>query len=86
MHTPFQSERFTLHQLADGVYAAIATELGAVFSNARLVDLGEQILVFDAFENPIAAEDLWVALLNQLAEGKAKTFIPRHGPLSGMFK
>ena len=41
MHTPFQSEHFTLHQLADGVYAAIATELGAGFSNAGLVDLGE---------------------------------------------
>ena len=36
----------------------IATEGGAGFSNAGLVDLGDQTLVFDAFENPQAAEDL----------------------------
>ena len=58
MNDLFQSEHFTLHQLADGVYAAIATELGAGFSNAGLVDLGEQTLVFDAFENHLAAADL----------------------------
>jgi len=52
------SEHFTLHQLADGVYAAIATELGAGFSNAGLIDLGDQTLVFDAFENPQAAAHL----------------------------
>jgi cyclase len=58
MTTPFQSEHFTLHTLTEGVYAAIATEEGAGFSNAGLVDLGDQTLVFDAFENPRAAEDL----------------------------
>jgi glyoxylase-like metal-dependent hydrolase (beta-lactamase superfamily II) len=63
-NTPFQSEHFTLHQLAGGVYAAIATELGAGFSNAGLIDLGEQTLVFDAFENPLAAEDLLQASLH----------------------
>ena len=55
------SEHFTLHQLADGIYAAIATESGAGFSNAGLIDLGNQVLVFDAFENPQAAEDLLIA-------------------------
>ncbi len=54
----WEYEHFTLHQLADGVYAAIATELGAAFSNAGLVDLGDQTLIFDAFENPQPAEDL----------------------------
>jgi len=44
--------------LAGGVYAAIATELGAGYSNAGLIDLGGQTLIFDAFENPLAAEDL----------------------------
>lgn len=53
-----ESEHFTLHTLADGVYAAIATEGGAAFSNAGLIDLGDLTLVFDAFENPQAAEDL----------------------------
>jgi glyoxylase-like metal-dependent hydrolase (beta-lactamase superfamily II) len=52
------SEHFTLHQLADGIYAAVATESGAGFSNAGLIDLGDQVLVFDSFENPQAAEDL----------------------------
>lgn len=63
-NTPFISEHFTLHQLAGGVFAAIATELGAGFSNAGLIDLGEQTLVFDAFENPLAAEDLLQASLH----------------------
>jgi len=34
------SEYFDLHQLAEGVYAAIAIEGGAAFSNAGIVDLG----------------------------------------------
>jgi cyclase len=61
MITPFQSQHFTLHTLTEGVYAAIATEGGAGFSNAGLMDLGEQTLVFDAFENPQAAEERLVA-------------------------
>lgn len=32
----WESEHFQLHPLAEGVYAAIATELGAGFSNAGL--------------------------------------------------
>jgi UDP:flavonoid glycosyltransferase YjiC (YdhE family) len=36
MNTPFQSEHFNLHTLTEGVYAAIATEDGAGFSNAGL--------------------------------------------------
>jgi len=40
------------------VYAAIATEGGAPFSNAGLIDLGDRTLIFDSFENPQAAEDL----------------------------
>ena len=53
----WKHEHFTLHQLADGVYAAIATELGAAFSNAGLIDLGGQTLVFDAFENPVPCQN-----------------------------
>jgi cyclase len=63
MSNQIKSEHFTLHQLADGVYAAIATEGGAAFSNAGLIDLGDQTLVFDAFETPQAAEDLLNASL-----------------------
>jgi glyoxylase-like metal-dependent hydrolase (beta-lactamase superfamily II) len=58
MHSSFQSEHFVLHFLAEGMYAAIATEMGAGYSNAGLIDLGGRTLVFDAFENPLAAEDL----------------------------
>lgn len=55
------SEHFELKQLAKGVYAAIATEDGGAFSNAGIVDLGDQTLIFDAFETPQAAKDLRVA-------------------------
>jgi glyoxylase-like metal-dependent hydrolase (beta-lactamase superfamily II) len=52
------SEHFTLEELAEGVYAAIAIEGKAAFSNAGIVDLGDRTIVFDAFEAPIAAQDL----------------------------
>jgi cyclase len=55
------SEHFELHQLAEGVYAAIAIEGGAAFSNAGIVDLGGRTLIFDTFENPKAAIDLRAA-------------------------
>ncbi len=52
------SEHFKLEQLADGVYAAIALPGRKAFSNGGIVDLGDQTLVFDAFETPAAAGDL----------------------------
>jgi glyoxylase-like metal-dependent hydrolase (beta-lactamase superfamily II) len=52
------SRHFDLHQLAKGVYAAIATPDGAAYSNAGIVDLGDQTLIFDTFEAPQAAADL----------------------------
>ena len=55
------SEHFDLHQLANGVYAAIATPGGAAYSNAGIVDLGDQTLIFDTFETPQAAADLRAA-------------------------
>jgi glyoxylase-like metal-dependent hydrolase (beta-lactamase superfamily II) len=53
-----QSKHFKLEKLADGVYAAIATDSGYAVSNAGIVDLGEKTLIFDTFINPLAAEDL----------------------------
>ena len=41
------SEHFVLYQLAEGIYAAIAIEGGAAFSNAGIVDLGGHTLIFD---------------------------------------
>ena len=52
------SEHFELEQLADGVYAALASPGGQAFSNGGIVDLGDQTIVFDAFETPAAAADL----------------------------
>jgi glyoxylase-like metal-dependent hydrolase (beta-lactamase superfamily II) len=57
-HSLPKSEHFELHQLAEGVYAAVATEGGAAFSNAGIIDLGDQTLIFDTFDTPIAAQDL----------------------------
>ncbi len=50
MKIDFESGHFTLHTLAEGVYAAIATEGGAGFSNAGLIDLGECTLFLRTLE------------------------------------
>ncbi len=55
------SDHFVLHPLADGAYAAVATDVGAAYSNAAIVDLGGQTLILDTFESPLAAADLRVA-------------------------
>jgi cyclase len=56
--TLFKSEHFELEQLTDGIYAAIASPGGQASSNGGIVDLGDQTVVFDAFETPAAAADL----------------------------
>jgi len=71
------SEHFELHQLAEGVYAAIAIEGGAAFSNAGVVDLGSRTLIFDTFENPKAAIDLRAAA-EQLTRRPASYVIISH--------
>ena len=52
------SKHFTLQELAKGVFAAIAIDGGAAICNAGVVDLGGQLLVFDTFLTPQAAQDL----------------------------
>jgi glyoxylase-like metal-dependent hydrolase (beta-lactamase superfamily II) len=54
----FHSDHFTIHKLADGVYAAIATNGGYAICNAGIVDLGDATLVFDPFMTIQAAQDL----------------------------
>jgi glyoxylase-like metal-dependent hydrolase (beta-lactamase superfamily II) len=54
----FTSAHFQLHQLADGIFAAIHRDGGAAQSNAGIIDLGDQVLVFDTFIAPAAAADL----------------------------
>ncbi|MBC7877406.1 MAG: MBL fold metallo-hydrolase [Anaerolineales bacterium] len=53
-----QSEHITLHELADGVYAALAQEYGLGASNSGIVDLGDRTLVFDTTLSPASAADL----------------------------
>ncbi len=65
---PFPSRHFTLERLADGVYAAIATNGGSAISNAGIVDLGDRTLVFDTFMTPQAGRDLRLAA--QLVTGR----------------
>ncbi|MBN1536826.1 MAG: MBL fold metallo-hydrolase [Anaerolineales bacterium] len=52
------SQHFSLKELADGVYAAIASDSGGAFSNAGIIDLGDSTLVFDTMNTPVAASDL----------------------------
>lgn len=54
----FASKHFSLHELSEGIFAAVATDGGAAICNAGLVDLGGQILVYDTFLTPQAAQDL----------------------------
>jgi glyoxylase-like metal-dependent hydrolase (beta-lactamase superfamily II) len=52
---------FQLHELAEGVYAAIANPNGGAVSNAGIVDLGDRTLVFDTLLTPRAAAELRVS-------------------------
>jgi glyoxylase-like metal-dependent hydrolase (beta-lactamase superfamily II) len=55
------SDHFHLEQLAEGVYAVIASDLGGSYSNAGIVDLGGATLIFDTLAAPQAAQDLRAA-------------------------
>lgn len=55
------SDHFELHELAAGVYAALAKAYSGAASNAGIVDLGDRTLVFDTFLVPQAAADLRAA-------------------------
>jgi len=61
-----ESKPFILHSLAEGVFAAIAEDGGSAISNAGLIDLGGQVLVFDTFLTPQAALDLRRAATDML--------------------
>ncbi len=47
-----QTEAFSINKMAEGVYAAIAIPGNGAWSNAGFVDLGTELLVFDAFNTP----------------------------------
>lgn len=56
-----RAEHFELLELAEGVYAALGKAGSPTFSNAGLIDLGDQTLVLDAFELPSAGAELRAA-------------------------
>jgi glyoxylase-like metal-dependent hydrolase (beta-lactamase superfamily II) len=58
MKTGYQPKYFNLQQLADGMYAALAVPGSGAWSNAGIVDLGGQTLVFDTLFTPQAAQEL----------------------------
>ncbi|HEX7620716.1 MAG TPA: MBL fold metallo-hydrolase [Anaerolineales bacterium] len=55
------SPHFTLHELGEGIYAALHAPGGWAQSNAGIIDLGDRTLVYDAFISPKATEDLLAA-------------------------
>ena len=59
--TVLENEHFRLERLTDGIFAAINTLRGGAMSNAGIVDLGEETLVFDAFLTRAAAAELRMA-------------------------
>ena len=68
-----ETEYFTLHKLTEGVYAAIAKPGQGAWSNAGVVDLGDELLVFDSFGTPSAALEL--KKLTELIMGKKVRYI-----------
>jgi cyclase len=55
------SPHFILHELGEGIYAAIHAPGGWAQSNAGIIDLGDRTLIFDAFISPRATTDLLAA-------------------------
>jgi glyoxylase-like metal-dependent hydrolase (beta-lactamase superfamily II) len=53
-----ESKHFQLQRLADGVYAAIASERGYAICNAGIIDTGDRTIIFDTFISPDPAKDL----------------------------
>ncbi len=53
------SPHYSLHELAEGVYAAIHNDsAGYAICNAGIIDLGDRTIVIDPFISPLAAADL----------------------------
>jgi len=53
-----ESEHFTYHELADGVWAAIVIPTGLAASNSGIIDLGDRTLIFDTTLSPVTAMEL----------------------------
>ncbi|MCP4416616.1 MAG: MBL fold metallo-hydrolase [Chloroflexi bacterium] len=68
-----QSIHFQLQKVAKGVYAALVPDDGLAIGNAGIIDLGDQTLIFDTFEDPLCAEDLRLAA--ETLTGRPATYI-----------
>lgn len=71
------SDHYRFEELADGAWAALATESGAAVSNGLIADLGGRSLVVDAGFTPGAARDLRTAA-EELA-GPVERLVITHG-------
>ena len=67
------SSHFQLEEVVQGVYAAIVAKDGLAIGNAGIIDLGDQTLIFDTFEDPLCAEDLRAAA--ETLTGRPATYI-----------
>jgi cyclase len=72
-----ESKHFKIEQLADGVYAAVASEQGFAICNAGIVDIGDKTIVFDTFISPDAAKDL-LKVAEQLTSHKVTCVVNSH--------
>jgi len=72
-----KSKHFQIEPLADGVFAAIASEHGYAICNAGIVDIGDKTIIFDTFISPNAAEDLLKAA-KQLTSHEATYVVNSH--------
>ncbi len=75
--TVVESKHFHLEEVADGVYVAIASIDGGAVCNAGLIDLGDQVVIFDTFLTPQAALDLRAAA-ERLFDHPITTIINSH--------
>lgn len=78
LQSPFTSEHFKLHQFAPGVFAAIAVPGGGAYSNAGIIDIGGQTLIFDAFDTPPAAQDLYQAQKEYASNDRVSILLSHH--------
>jgi glyoxylase-like metal-dependent hydrolase (beta-lactamase superfamily II) len=72
-----ESKHFQIERLADGVYAAVASEQGYASCNAGIIDIGNRTVLFDTFISPEAARDL-LKVAEQLTSNKITHVINSH--------
>lgn len=72
-----ESKHFQIERLANGVYAAVASEQGYASCNAGIIDIGDRTILFDTFLTPEAARDLLNAT-EQLTSNRITYIINSH--------